>query len=389
MTQKMNLMSHPSLATSVGFSSIRASAVADPNESVAPSALTAGTVTEQSLIATAPQPHVTWTSRRSEILGQFRAAVPPIGYDAFLVISALALHMVAIGRVPRAHQLWQPSGSAWEWILNAVASCVDPILFNLVSAVACGYLVHRGAGAIPSGARPLTPAWRRAFTIIVPFLVCAYGIGLDLLVLNHSFSASTARGTAHEGFLTIWLKPFLLQQTGLAPNSVGPSPCCFVQTLLFLCGLVYSKSLRHRSHGRVCWRSLSRGEFIALLLLAAGCLLVPLQRVIRGFNSIADVALCFGLASYFFWLGFYIITRLLKRFHPASTGGLVAVTLLNVPVFMYLAKDTFWWIVIFVVITGVLGLVHMLVGDAVRVPQPEVFREPLVTQSESEQRKLR
>jgi hypothetical protein len=378
-------MPHPFLTTSADFpTSICALAEAGSHDSIDTTAFAVATSKEQNSTTTAPKPRMTWASWRSHILKQFRAAVPPTGYDAFLVISVLAILIVAAGTVPPAHKLWQSSGRTWEWILEGVAWCVDPILFNFIGAVVCGYLVYRGAGVSTNGIPPLTFAWRCVFTISIPLIVFAFGIVLDVLVLNHSFSASATREAAHEGFITVWLKPFLQRQTGLEANAVGPSPACFIQTLLFLCGLVYLRTLRHRSHKRVAWRELFRGEKIALLFLAAGCLLLPMQRVVRGFNSIADVALCFGLASYFFWTGFYVITRLLKRFHPSSTSGLVGITLLNVPIFMYLAKDTFWWIVIFVAMTAVLGLVHMVSGDPVRPVQPEVFRDPLIAPSEAE-----
>jgi hypothetical protein len=252
--------------------------------------------------------------------------------------------------------------------VQLIASWCDPVAINVLGLAAASVLVYFGLCPDTGDVKDVRKLERLICCGVVILLVFVFSLLVSLF-----FMVPFSRGRSPRG-PEVWLTAVLLGWSPVFTSSFS----LLLQFFLLDVGLIYSRLLRHKKHQRAGIRELRRSEVGCLFLLLVSPFLIASARYLRGTGTWFDFGISLGLSTFFFWVAFFVSAKLFRRIHPGATGGLVSMTMLNIPIFVCLSRDLTRWSAVFIVVMFFLGLMKVFVRPALRLPEPNLNQEPLI-----------
>jgi hypothetical protein len=273
--------------------------------------------------------------------------VPPLGYEVFLHSSVIAIALLIVFSLPDFNVF--QVGTEGNFV-EKLTFWLDPLLLNAVGVILASIIIFFGCFDSGHSCRA-----RCTFAFALPSALLVFAYGLTYVVLKPSFAYAASHNHLPP--------PLLFSKMGidLEGTSATPSGSILSQIFMIYLGIAYFRGFRH-------WKREFPAEDLAghkierlcLGLLIFTFFVLAFTRIYRGFHTVFDVAITVGVATYLFWLMFYVIARYLSRVHPAAPKALASTTIINIPLFLFYSQDAHWWIGIFVAVIWILGIVQIM-----------------------------
>ena len=268
--------------------------------------------------------------------------LPLVSYNVFFFSLVVSTFIMLVFSMPVFHELTFGSQGTF---LDTITYIVDPLLLHVLGIACTAILIWYRVS--------LKNRWKKfLLSICLPSLLLLFVYGLTELVFKPSFAI--LRPAEH---LTA---PWLTALIGMGKKGMADScPSGFVvrQSFLFFLGLSFYRRYQPsvKSEAKLI-------EYVAFLFLIFSTIFIVFSRVYRGFHSVFDVAVAICVSCYTFWLLFYILGSFVNRLPRNATSGIVAVTFVLLPIFLYYSQDAHWLALIGIGLFWIIGLTYIIAG---------------------------